>query len=175
MAVRLRAGAVALRQVRRCFVTSVSLQSAGTPSTHILASDAYTKDSATPTERIGHVAKLLRWLSPEDRDAVSSMLRVDHSGEIAANTIYEAQADVFGAQGKPRDKELIHDMWENEKKHLLATRNMLDAYRVRPSALTPVWAMAGRVLGGATALLGPKSAMACTEAVETVIGEHYDE
>ena len=38
-----------------------------------------------------------------------------------------------------------------------------------------VWAFAGRILGGATALMGEKSAMACTEAVETVIGEHYDE
>lgn len=66
-------------------------------------------------------------------------------------------------------------MWDNEKKHLTATSNMLDEYRVRPSALTPLWSLAGRVLGGVTATLGPKSAMACTEAVETVIGEHYDE
>lgn len=66
-------------------------------------------------------------------------------------------------------------MWENERKHLQATSAMLDEYRTRPSALVPLWALAGRVLGGATAMLGEKSAMACTEAVETVIGEHYDE
>ena len=54
-------------------------------------------------------------------------------------------------------------------------RHALDEYNTRPSALTPVWALAGRILGGATALMGEKSAMACTEAVETVIGEHYDE
>lgn len=66
-------------------------------------------------------------------------------------------------------------MWDNEKKHLAATSKMLDVYKVRPSALVPLWSLAGRVLGGATALLGPKSAMACTEAVETAIGEHYDD
>lgn len=67
------------------------------------------------------------------------------------------------------------EMWDNEKKHLEATSNMLDELHVRPSALMPVWAFAGRTLGGSTALLGRKCAMACTEAVETVIGEHYDE
>jgi ubiquinone biosynthesis monooxygenase Coq7 len=30
-------------------------------------------------------------------------------------------------------------------------------------------------LGTGTALMGREAAMACTEAVETVIGEHYDE
>lgn len=66
-------------------------------------------------------------------------------------------------------------MWENERKHLAAASAMLDEYHTRPSLLVPVWSLAGRVLGGVTAALGEKSAMACTEAVETVIGEHYDE
>ncbi|WFD06652.1 Putative ubiquinone biosynthesis monooxygenase [Malassezia vespertilionis] len=110
-----------------------------------------------------------------DQEAVTSMLRVDHSGEIAANTIYEAQADVFGYRGKPVEKALIIEMWENEKKHLSAAQSMLDEYNARPSLLVPVWSLAGRFLGGVTAIMGEKSAMACTEAVETVIGEHYDE
>jgi ubiquinone biosynthesis monooxygenase Coq7 len=44
---------------------------------------------------------------------------------------------------------------------------------VRPSALHPLWNAAGFALGAATALLGPKAAMACTVAVEEVIDEHY--
>jgi hypothetical protein len=44
---------------------------------------------------------------------------------------------------------------------------------VRPTALSPVWNAAGFALGAATALLGEKAAHACTEAVETVIEEHY--
>ena len=35
--------------------------------------------------------------------------------------------------------------------------------------------MVGFGLGAVTALMGKEAAMACTEAVETVIGEHYDE
>ena len=45
--------------------------------------------------------------------------------------------------------------------------------RARPSALYPLWHVAGFALGAATALMGPKAAMACTVAVEEVIDEHY--
>jgi ubiquinone biosynthesis monooxygenase Coq7 len=45
--------------------------------------------------------------------------------------------------------------------------------RVRPTVLQPLWHVAGYALGIATAALGPKAAMACTEAVEEVIDEHY--
>ena len=48
-------------------------------------------------------------------------------------------------------------------------------HRVRPTILTEVAKGAGFALGAATALMGKEAAMACTEAVETVIGEHYDE
>jgi len=45
--------------------------------------------------------------------------------------------------------------------------------RVRPTALTPLWHIAGFALGAGTALLGREAAMACTVAVEEVIEEHY--
>lgn len=49
------------------------------------------------------------------------------------------------------------------------------ARHVRPSALLPFWHVAGYALGAATALMGKRSAMACTVAVETVISEHYQQ
>jgi len=53
--------------------------------------------------------------------------------------------------------------FENE----IANRN------VRPTALQPIWHLAGFTLGAVTALFGHKTAMACTVAVEEVIDEHY--
>ena len=38
-----------------------------------------------------------------------------------------------------------------------------------------MWDVAGFALGAATALMGEKAAMACTEAVETEIDRHYGE
>ena len=46
---------------------------------------------------------------------------------------------------------------------------------VRPTALQPVWNVAGFALGAATAAIGPAAAMACTVAVETEIDLHYQE
>lgn len=38
----------------------------------------------------------------------------------------------------------------------------------------PVWQVAATVLGWSTAVMGREAAMACTEAVETEIGGHYN-
>lgn len=66
-------------------------------------------------------------------------------------------------------------MWDQEKKHLTVMNKLQVQHRVRPTLLTDVAKVAGFGLGAATALMGREAAMACTEAVETVIGEHYDE
>src|SRR3546814_6386801 len=46
---------------------------------------------------------------------------------------------------------------------------------VRPTALQPVWNLAGFALGAVTAAIGPRAAMACTAAIETEIDRHYAE
>jgi len=43
----------------------------------------------------------------------------------------------------------------------------------RPTLMQPIWHVAGFALGAATALIGPKAAMACTAAIETEIDLHY--
>lgn len=66
-------------------------------------------------------------------------------------------------------------MWDQEKKHLDVMNKMQLQHRVRPTILWEVAQAAGYGLGVVTALMGKEAAMACTEAVETVIGEHYQE
>jgi ubiquinone biosynthesis monooxygenase Coq7 len=69
----------------------------------------------------------------------------------------------------------FQDMWEQEKKHLAVMDKLLAQHQVRPTVLGGVAKIGGFSLGAVTALMGKEAAMACTEAVETVIGEHYDE
>lgn len=69
----------------------------------------------------------------------------------------------------------MQNMWDQEKKHLAVMNKLQQQHRVRPTALWEVARVAGFALGTTTALMGKEAAMACTEAVETVIGEHYDE
>jgi demethoxyubiquinone hydroxylase (CLK1/Coq7/Cat5 family) len=66
-------------------------------------------------------------------------------------------------------------MWDSERKHIDTFDRVISQHRVRPTALYPFWKAAGWALGASTAMMGRESAMACTEAVETVIGEHYNE
>ena len=47
------------------------------------------------------------------------------------------------------------------------------SYKVRPTALSPIWKTGAFSLGVATAIMGKKATMACTEAVEEVIIDHY--
>ena len=105
-----------------------------------------------------------------DPNDIARFLRVDHAGELGAKRIYEGQIAVL--KDHPVAEEIQH-MKEQEQVHLDTFENLLNDYEVRPSVLTPFWNAAGFALGAATAAMGPKAAMACTIAVEEVIGEHY--
>ena len=108
------------------------------------------------------------------RNRREEMLRVDHAGEYGAVAIYKGQLAVFERQhGKERIVSQLREMAAQEQDHLDAFDKMLVAGSVRPTALSPVWNAAGFALGVGTALMGEKAAHACTEAVETVIEEHY--
>jgi len=101
---------------------------------------------------------------------IERMLRVDHAGEYGAKRIYDGQLAVL--KTAPAAPTIRH-MAEQELKHLAAFNKLLPQRRVRPTILGPLWHAAGFALGAATALLGEKAAMACTEAVEEVIDAHY--
>jgi 3-demethoxyubiquinol 3-hydroxylase len=104
------------------------------------------------------------------RETVARMIRVDQAGEYGARRIYDGQLAVLGRWRASTD---IQRMTEQEQRHLDAFNRLLVERRVRPTILSPLWHMAGFALGAATAMLGERAAMACTVAVEDVIGEHY--
>jgi ubiquinone biosynthesis monooxygenase Coq7 len=105
--------------------------------------------------------------SPVDTKA---MIRVDHAGEYGAVRIYQGQLAVLKT-GAAADT--IRHMAAQEERHLAAFDTLITARKVRPTALEPVWRVAGFALGAATALMGEKAAFVCTAAVEEVIDEHY--
>jgi ubiquinone biosynthesis monooxygenase Coq7 len=108
-------------------------------------------------------------VSPE----IASMLRVNHAGEYGAKRIYQAQLDVLGHA--PKLRKLIEHMAEQERHHLEYFEKEIVRRRARPSALHPLWHVAGYAVGAITARMGVKAAMACTVAVEHAISGHYQE
>jgi len=128
---------------------------------------------------------------PTKQQLLAEILRVDHAGEYGAQRIYDGQLAVLGAGKKPSlngsnlhhtsahgsnatPSDIIEEMRAQEIEHLRTLEDLLPAYRVRPTALLPLWNVAGFGLGAASALLGPRAAMACTVAVEEVITAHYN-
>ena len=121
----------------------------------------------------GHKAKTEHGIVPGDlptEKMLERFVRVDHAGEYGAVRIYEGQLSVLG---KSASAEIIKEMAEKEREHLKKFSTLIGERRVRPTALMPVWHAAGFALGAATALMGEKAAMACTNAIEEVIEEHY--
>ncbi|KAL6068623.1 Ubiquinone biosynthesis protein coq7 [Balamuthia mandrillaris] len=110
--------------------------------------------------------------SDEKREIYDRMIRVDQAGEMGAQQIYKGQLAVLKGTA---EEPVIAEMARQEEKHLKAFNEMMVKHRVRPSALSPLWEVAGYALGVGTALLGKEAAMACTVAVETVIGHHYND
>ena len=111
--------------------------------------------------------------STTDKTILDEIIRVDHAGEYGATRIYDGQIAVFGKDSKIG--KTIQHMADQEQEHIEKFNELLIEKRVRPTALLPVWNIAGFALGAGTALMGEKAAMACTVAVEKVIGEHYRE
>jgi ubiquinone biosynthesis monooxygenase Coq7 len=105
---------------------------------------------------------------------MAEILRVDHAGELGAVHIYRGQRAVLNrAPGKNRTAFQLQEMEAHEAEHLAAFNRLLTERQVRPTLLAPLWRAAGFTLGAATALMGEKAAHACTEAVESVIEQHY--
>ncbi|KAJ1933543.1 ubiquinone biosynthesis monooxygenase Coq7, partial [Linderina pennispora] len=75
----------------------------------------------------------------------------------------------------PQLRKLLTHMRDQEVVHLEIMDKHVRDFCVRPTLLLPLAAAGGYMLGMVTAMLGVESAMTCTEAVETRIGNHYND
>lgn len=103
---------------------------------------------------------------------IEQLIRVNQAGEYGAKRIYAGQMSVL-----KNDEcfETLKHMADQEDEHLKYFNDEMLKRKVRPTILSPVWHVAGYLLGAGTAFMGKKAAMACTVAVEEVIDEHYQE
>lgn len=122
---------------------------------------------------MSQLTKIAGYFARKRHSALDKIIRVNHSGDLGADRIYHGQNFVLH-----KDKTcgpMIQEMWNQEKEHLEEMEYMSLKYRTRKSLLEPLWSVGGFILGAGSALLGPKSAMACTMAVENVITQHYND
>ena len=113
------------------------------------------------------------WQPGGRRADTASMIRVDQAGEYGATRIYAGQLAVL--RDNCPEAKLIARMAAQEERHLQRFDALMAERRVRPTALQPLWNVAGFALGAATALMSEKAALACTDAIETEIDRHYQQ
>lgn len=113
-------------------------------------------------------------LSEAQEAYLDRAIRVDQAGELGADYIYAGQYFIL-ANKYPHLKPVLQHMWDQEIHHHDTFNKLQIRNRVRPSLITPLWKVGAFFMGAGTALISPQAAMACTEAVETVIGGHYNE
>ncbi len=124
------------------------------------------------TEIIVMVLKKRSPRAPPPKEQIDAMIRVDHAGEYGAVRIYQGQLDALKGTAC---EDTIRHMQDQEKEHLATFDKLIQDRHVRPTALSPLWHIAGYAMGYLTGRLGEKAAMACTVAVEEAIDEHYSE
>ena len=97
-------------------------------------------------------------------------LRSDHAGETGAVWIYKG---MLCASRNAQVRAFASSHLRTEQKHLDEMCALLPPLR-RSWLLVP-WRIAGFVTGALPALLGPRAVFATVAAVETFVGEHYQQ
>jgi len=102
--------------------------------------------------------------------SVKAMIRVNFAGEMGAVEIYNAQI-----KNSTQNKEILEEMLDGEIEHFEYFKKISKEMNVPQTVFLPIWKRLASVMGGVTAKKSPELAMLCTQAVETVIEEHYAE
>ena len=88
------------------------------------------------------------------QDEIASMIRVNQAGEYGAKRIYAGQLAIMGDRADVSGS--IAHMAEQEERHLSEFNAMVADRGVRPTALQPIWDVAGFALGAVrVATIGP--------------------
>ena len=111
-------------------------------------------------------------LTEQQRMHAAGLMRVNHTGEICAQALYEGQALL--AQD-PGARQALLDAAGEERDHLAWCRQRLSELDARPSYLDPVFYAASFGLGAAAGLAGDKVSLGFVEATEDQVVKHLEE
>jgi len=111
-------------------------------------------------------------LSETERKLSSSLMRVNHSGEVSAQALYQGQA-LTARLEKVRDSMQRAALEEND--HLAWTEQRLTELSSRKSLLNPVWYCGSFAIGAVAGLLGDKWSLGFVAETEHQVIRHLNE
>lgn len=110
-------------------------------------------------------------LSEPERAHAAGLMRVNHTGEVCAQALYEGQA-LTARRGEVRDA--LERAAAEEVDHLAWCRQRLDELDGRPSVLDPLFYAASFLVGAAAGALGDRVSLGFVEATEDQVVRHLD-
>ena len=111
-------------------------------------------------------------LSAEERRHAAGLMRVNHTGEVCAQALYQGQAltarlpDVREEMEQAADEEVDHLVWCEERLEQLGSHT---------SVLNPLWYGMSFALGAAAGLAGDRWSLGFVAATEERVCRHLEE
>jgi len=102
----------------------------------------------------------------------AGLMRVNHSGEVSAQALYQGQALVAR---DPRLRELLTEAAREEGDHLVWCARRLESLGARPSRLNPLWYVGSLALGAAAGLMGDRVSLGFLAETERQVETHLTE
>ena len=110
-------------------------------------------------------------LTAEERRHAAGLMRVNHTGEVCAQALYEGQA--LTARD-PSTRDSLKAAAQEEEDHLVWCEARLEELESRPSFLNPLFYAASYGLGAATGLLGDRISLGFVAATEDQVEAHLE-
>ncbi|GLS25213.1 2-polyprenyl-3-methyl-6-methoxy-1,4-benzoquinone monooxygenase [Marinibactrum halimedae] len=110
-------------------------------------------------------------LTDEERRKACGLMRVNHTGEVCAQALYQGQAltaklpDVRSEMEKAADEEIDHLAWCEER---------IDQLGGRVSILNPIWYTLSYGIGASAGLISDKMSLGFVAATEDQVCKHLE-
>jgi 3-demethoxyubiquinol 3-hydroxylase len=121
----------------------------------------------TPGEELSGPA-----LSGDKRELSAALMRVNHTGEICAQALYQGQA--LTARN-PQAKAALETAAQEETEHLAWTERRISELGGRKSALNPLWYAGSFAIGAAAGLLGDRWNLGFLAETERQVVAHLED
>lgn len=108
-------------------------------------------------------------LSSTEKRHAAGLMRVNHTGEVCAQALYEGQALVARADST---RQSLLDAAQEEVDHLLWCEERLTELDAKPSKLNPLFYGVSFALGTATASIGDRVSLGFVHATEERVASH---
>jgi len=111
-------------------------------------------------------------LTDQERRYIGRLMRVNHTGEVCAQALYQGQAL---AARSPAVRERLERSAQEENDHLAWCEERIDELGGRKSLLNPLWYAGSFAMGAAAGVAGDKWSLGFVVETERQVEDHIDE